>query len=107
MSGSGHIGGKTTYLFSIRQSYLQLLFKLLGLPFLPNYIDGQAKVKTRLSERDELTVLALAGFDNMRLNVDEKGEDAEYLLSYLPASGRRPSRWGLRGVTMRAATCRP
>ena len=38
----------------------------------------------RLSERDELTVLALAGFDNMKLNVDEKGEDAEYLLSYLP-----------------------
>ena len=29
-------------------------------------------------------MLALAGFDNMRLNVDEKGEDAEYLLSYLP-----------------------
>ena len=84
LSGSGHIGGKTTYLFSIRQSYLQLLFKMLGLPFLPNYIDGQAKVRTRLSGRDELTVLALAGFDNMRLNVDEKGEDAEYLLSYLP-----------------------
>ncbi len=70
--------------FRVRQSYLQLLFKMLGLPFLPNYIDGQAKVKTRLSERDELTVLALAGFDNMKLNVDEKGEDAEYLLSYLP-----------------------
>ena len=84
VSGSGHIGKKTTYLFSVRQSYLQLLFKMLGLPFLPNYIDGQAKVKTRLSERDELTVLALAGFDNMKLNVDEKGEDAEYLLSYLP-----------------------
>ena len=84
VSGSGHIGDKTTYLFSLRQSYLQLLFKMLGLPFLPNYIDGQVKVKTRLSERDELTVLALAGFDNMKLNVDEKGEDAEYLLSYLP-----------------------
>lgn len=84
LSGSGHIGDKTTYLFSIRQSYLQLLFKMLGLPFLPNYIDGQAKVRTRLSEHDELTVLALAGFDNMKLNVDEKGEDAEYLLSYLP-----------------------
>ena len=84
LSGSGHIGDKTTYLFSLRQSYLQLLFKMLGLPFLPNYIDGQVKVKTRLSEHDELTVLALAGFDNMKLNVDEKGEDAEYLLSYLP-----------------------
>ena len=84
VSGNGPLGGKTTYLFSLRQSYLQLLFKLLGLPFLPNYIDGQVKVKTRLSERDEVTFLALAGFDNMRLNVDEEGEDAAYLLSYLP-----------------------
>ena len=84
ISGSGHIGERTTYLFSLRQSYLQLLFKLLGLPFLPNYIDGQVKVKSRLSERDELTFLALAGIDDMKLNTDEKGEDAEYLLSYLP-----------------------
>lgn len=84
VSGSGHIGRKTTCLFSLRQSYLQLLFKMLGLPFLPNYIDGQVKVKTRLSERDELTVLALAGIDNMKLNVDEEGENAQYLLSYLP-----------------------
>lgn len=84
VSGSGHVGEKTTYLFSLRQSYLQLLFKMLGLPFLPNYVDGQVKLRTRLTERDEVTLLALAGFDNMRLNVDEKGEDAEYLLSYLP-----------------------
>ena len=84
LSGSGHVGRKTTYLFSVRQSYLQLLFKLLGLPFLPNYIDGQMKVKTRFSERDELTLLGLVGIDNMRLNLDERGEENEYLLSYLP-----------------------
>lgn len=84
LSGSGHVGRKTTYLFSVRQSYLQLLFKLLGLPFLPNYIDGQLKVKTRFSERDELTLLGLTGIDNMRLNLDERGEENEYLLSYLP-----------------------
>lgn len=84
LSGRGHIGRKTTYLFSLRQSYLQLLFKMLGLPFLPNFIDGQLKVKTRFSENDEIVLLGLAGFDNMKLNTDEKGEDAEYLLSYLP-----------------------
>lgn len=84
LSGAGHIGERTTYLFSARQSYLQLLFKALGLPFLPNFIDGQFKIKTKLSARDELTVLGLAGFDKMKLNTDETGEDAEYLLSYLP-----------------------
>lgn len=84
LSGAGHLSDRTTYLFSVRQSYLQLLFKALGLPFLPNFIDGQFKLKTKFSEHDELTVLGLAGIDKMKLNTDEKGEDAEYLLSYLP-----------------------
>lgn len=84
LSGAGHFGERTTYLFSVRQSYLQLLFKVLGLPFLPNYIDGQFKIKTRLTATDELIFLGLTGIDNMKLNTDEEGEDAEYMLSYLP-----------------------
>ncbi len=86
LSGSGHIGKKTTYLYSVRQSYMQLLFKMIGLPFLPNFIDGQVKVKSRLTSRDELTVMALGGIDRMSLNMDLKGEDesSDYILSYLP-----------------------
>ena len=84
LSGTGHLSDRTTYLFSARQSYLQLLFKALGLPFLPNFIDGQFKLKTQFSEQDELILLGLAGIDKMKLNTDEEGEDAEYLLSYLP-----------------------
>ena len=84
LSGTGHIGEKTSYLFSVRQSYLQLLFKMLGLPFLPNFIDGQFKVKTRLNSTNEISLLGLAGIDDMKLNTDETGEEAEYLLSYLP-----------------------
>ena len=84
LSGSGHFSKKTTYLFSIRQSYLQFMFKLLGLPFLPNYIDGQVKIRSRLSDKHELTFLGLGGIDRMKLNTDEKGESTEYLLSYLP-----------------------
>lgn len=84
LSGSGHVGRRTTYLFSARQSYLQLLFKVLGLPFLPNYVDGQFKVKTRFDNKDELVVMGLTGIDNMKLNTSETGEDAEYMLSYLP-----------------------
>lgn len=85
-SGSGHFSDKTTYLFSVRQSYLQLLFKLLGLPFLPNYVDGQFKIKTKFTPNDELVVLGLTGIDNMKLNMGIDGEEAEYYLSYLPRS---------------------
>ena len=84
LSGNGHFSEKTTYLFSARQSYLQFMFKLLGLPFLPNYIDGQFKIKSRLSEKHELTFLGLGGIDRMKLNTSEKGDETEFLLSYLP-----------------------
>ncbi len=86
LSGNGHIGKNTTYLYSVRQSYLQLLFKMIGLPFLPNYIDGQVKVKSRLTPYDELTFMALGGIDRMKLNMDLQGEDesSDYILSYLP-----------------------
>lgn len=84
LSGAGHLSDRTTYLFSVRQSYLQLLFKALGLPFLPNFIDGQFKVKTKFSAKDELILLGLVGIDKMKLNTNETGEEAEYILSYLP-----------------------
>lgn len=84
LSGAGYLNKQTTYLFSIRQSYLQFLFKAFGLPFLPNFIDGQFKIKTKISERDELTLLGLTGIDKMKLNTNQKGEEAEYILSYLP-----------------------
>lgn len=84
VSGTGHIKENTSYLFSLRQSYLQLLFKALGLPFLPNFIDAQLKVRTRLTPHNELTFIGLAGIDDMKLNKDKKGDDAEYILSYLP-----------------------
>lgn len=84
LSGSGHFSDRTTYLFSVRQSYLQMLFKLLGLPFLPNYIDGQVKIKSRLKNNDEVMFMGLTGIDRMKLNTDEEGESAQYMLSYLP-----------------------
>ena len=84
LSGSGHIGGKTSYLFSLRQSYLQLLFKMIGLPFLPNYIDGQFKVKTRFFGARRTDGAGAGGLRQHETQLDEEGEDAEYLLSYLP-----------------------
>lgn len=84
LSSNGHIGNKTSYLVSVRQSYLQVLFKILGLPFLPAYTDASFKIKTRFDSHNELTLLGLGGIDRMKLNLGIEGEDAEYMLSYLP-----------------------
>lgn len=84
---------KTTFIVSARQSYLQGLFTLLKLPFLPNFIDYQAKVKTKLSDKSELNVVLLGAVDYFRLNkgVNEGITDTlklktnEYILGYIPS----------------------
>ena len=84
LASNGHIGKKTSYLVSVRQSYLQFLFDMLGLPFLTTFTDAQFKLKTRFNANNELTILGLGGIDNMKLNTKLDGEKAEYILSYLP-----------------------
>lgn len=83
---------KVTYILSARQSYLQGLFALLKLPFLPNFIDYQAKVKVKLKGNDDLTFLMVGGIDFFRLNtkVNDGVTDSQtlksnkYILGYLP-----------------------
>lgn len=83
----GPIGEKSTFIISARQSYLQLLFKLIGLPFLPTYNDFQVKYKYKIDQKNELSFIGIGAIDNMTLNtgLQETGTEAQkYLLSYLP-----------------------
>lgn len=83
----GPINDKSTFIVSARQSYLQLLFKVIGLPFLPTYNDFQAKYKLKIDEKNELTIIGLGAIDDMKLNTDLETsgtESQKYLLSYLP-----------------------
>ena len=83
----GPIGDKSTFIVSARQSYLQLLFKFIGLPFLPTYNDFQVKYKYQINPKSELSIIGLGAIDNMKLNTDlqDDGTEAQrYLLDYLP-----------------------
>ena len=82
----GPIGDKSTFIVSARQSYLQLLFKFIGLPFLPTYNDFQVKYKYQINPKNELSIIGLGAIDNMTLNTDlqDDGTEAQrYLLDYL------------------------
>ena len=82
----GPIGEKTNYVFSVRRSYLQFLFSVLELPFLPNFTDMQFKVRTRFDRKNELTLIGLGAYDVNKLNFDieDPDEQQEYILSQLP-----------------------
>lgn len=59
---------KTTYLVSARRSYLQFLFSALGLPFLPDYWDFQAKIEHKFNDKTTLSFIGLGSLDNVTLN---------------------------------------
>ena len=86
LSVNGPMGDKTTYQVSIRRSYLQFLFDMIGLPFLPTFTDAQFKIKHAFNKKNELTFLGLAAIDDMKLNTGMKdmSEKNQYILAYLP-----------------------
>lgn len=54
---------KTTFLFSARRSYLQLLFSALDLPIRPNYWDFQTKITRKINSKTTLSFIGLSGID--------------------------------------------
>lgn len=56
----------TTFLFSARRSYLQLLFSAIDLPIRPNYWDFQTKITRQLDKKTTLSFIGLAAIDEFR-----------------------------------------
>ncbi len=54
---------KTTFLFSARRSYLQLLFSAIDLPIRPNYWDFQTKITHKLNDKTTLSFIGLGAID--------------------------------------------
>lgn len=83
----GPIGKKTTFLLSARRSYLQFLFRVLDLPFLPIYNDFQAKVKHKINKKNEIYFIGLGAIDQFELNLEaNETEEQQFLLNQLPVS---------------------
>jgi len=90
----GPIGDKSTFILSARQSYLQLLFKTLGLPFLPTYNDFQYKQTIKVNDKNRITIIGLGAIDDFTLNTSANDglEDEEvirrnnYILGNLPVN---------------------
>ena len=85
----GPLSKNTTFMASVRRSYLQFLFQAIGLPFLPTYNDFQFKVKTKLNAKTELSFIGLGALDQSKLNLTaNKTEEQRYILGYLPENNQ-------------------
>ncbi len=87
LSLDGPLTENTSMILSARRSYLQLLFSVLGLPFLPTYNDFQFKTNTRLSEKSELNIIGIGAIDQFALNLKaNETEEQRALLESLPVN---------------------
>lgn len=89
LSVDGPLTPNTSIIASARRSYLQFLFGILGLPFLPTYNGFQFKTNTRVTENSELNFVGIGAIDNFRLNLDaNETEEQRTTLDFLPINNQ-------------------
>lgn len=75
----------TTYIASVRRSYLQLLFQVIGLPFLPDYWDYQYKVNHRIDDRNRIYLTGVGSIDDLAINdLEEFDPEQEAIQNQIP-----------------------
>ena len=85
-TANGPVSKNSGLIFSVRRSYLQFLFDVIGLPFLPTYNDLQFKYKWEIDKKNQLTFIGLGALDQNKLNfgIENPDEEQRYILGYLP-----------------------
>lgn len=86
LSSNGAITPKILYNVSIRYSYLQTLFKVLDLPFLPQYTDSQFKIRYNIDRNNELVLMGVGAIDDIDINNDADKTDpsTNYIVTTIP-----------------------
>ncbi len=87
---------KTSFLLSVRRSYLQALFELIGLPIRPDYWDYQYKLSHQIDAYNDLYITGLGSIDNFSVEApDEFDEEAQAILEQAPFIEQRTNSIGL------------
>ncbi|MFP4471871.1 MAG: TonB-dependent receptor, partial [Bacteroidales bacterium] len=87
---NGPLTENSGLIFSVRRSYLQFLFDVIGLPFLPTYNDAQFKYKWNIDDKNQFTLIGLGAIDQNKLNlgIENPTEDQRYILGFLPVNNQ-------------------
>lgn len=86
----------TSYIVSVRRSYLQFLFDVIGLPILPDYWDYQYKLHHQVDPYNELIFTGLGSIDNFKVNeLDEFDAEQQAVQDQVPIIEQRTNTTGL------------
>ncbi|MBW0176805.1 TonB-dependent receptor [Sediminibacterium sp.] len=104
LTADGPLSNKTTYLASVRRSYLQLLFQAIDLPIRPNYWDLQFKTTTKINTTTTLSFLGLGAIDEFRFAAPKKATPEKL---YVINSNPSINQWNYTfGVSLKKLTAK-
>lgn len=86
----------TTFIASVRRSYLQFLFDVIGLPFRPNYWDYQYKLNHKIDEYNSISLIGIGSIDEFSLEAPEEfDEEQQAQLEQAPFINQRTNAIGV------------
>jgi len=86
----------TTFLASIRRSYLQFLFEVIGLPFKPDYWDYQYRLNHKIDNFNSISLLGLGSIDDFSINPpDDFDAERQAQLEQAPFINQRTNNIGI------------
>lgn len=86
----------STFMFSVRRSYLQFVFELIGLPIRPDYWDFQWKLIHQIDRYNSLSFIGIGSIDDFTLETsDEFDEQNQVIIEQSPIIQQRTITVGL------------
>ena len=86
----------TTFLASVRRSYLQFLFEAIGLPIRPDYWDYQYKINHNINNFNSISLIGVGSIDDFSVNPpDEFDAERQAQLEQVPFINQRTNAIGV------------
>jgi len=86
----------TSFIVSVRRSYLQFLFQVIGLPFLPDYWDYQYKLTHKIDDYNDIYLTGVGSIDDFSINVpDDVDAEQQAQLDQVPVIKQRTNTVGV------------
>ena len=92
----GPINQDTSFIFSLRRSYLQFIFKAFGFSFLPDYWDYQMKLNHKIDEFNFLNFIGIGSIDELTVNEpDEFDFENQSTIEQIPITNQKSRTFGV------------
>ena len=92
----GPINQDTSFIFSLRRSYLQFIFKAFGFSFLPDYWDYQMKLNHKIDNYNYINFIGIGSIDELTVNEpDEFDFENQSTIEQIPITNQKSRTFGV------------